>query len=81
MLIRAFAALMEVMGWSAASSARGLTAGKRGRLVPSYTAGTRLRGTFATLSGAKKGGKTSQEISLGVGHFAQLLHDLIVTRS
>jgi len=62
------------MGWSAASETRGLTAGKRGRLVPSYSARRptwasdgRLRRerdseeTFATLSGTtKKGGKTSQ---------------------
>src|SRR5258706_407812 len=62
------------MGWSAASCARGLTTGKRGRLVPSYTArrpigratggsaGNETQGkTLSLRSGTtKKGGKTAR---------------------
>ena len=63
-----------IMGWSAASSARGLTTGKRGRLVPDYTArrpigratggsaGNETQGRLYlfVLAQLKKGGKTSQ---------------------
>src|SRR6266853_3084236 len=66
-----------VMGWSAAATARGLTTGKRGRLVPGYTArrpigratggsaGNETQGRLLPLRSGKteKGGKTAKEAS------------------
>jgi len=48
------------MGWSAASSARGLTTGKRGRLVPSYTA----RRPIGRATGGSAGNETQRRLLL-----------------
>ena len=46
------------MEWSAASSARGLTTGKRGRLVPSYTA----RRPIGRATGGSAGNETQRRL-------------------
>ena len=50
------------MGWSAASSARGLTTVKRGRLVPDYTA----RRPIGRATGGSAGNETQGRLYLFV---------------